>query len=42
MDFLQNRNRIKDIENNLMDPKAGRNRINKEFGIKIYTLPFIK
>ena len=42
MDFLQNRNRITDIKNKLMVPKAGRNRINSEFGIKIYTLPSIK
>ena len=41
--YLQDRNRVTDVENNLMDTKGGRGGgMNWEIGIDIYTLLCIK
>ena len=40
--YLQNRNRLTDIEDKLMVTKEEKGGINEEFGIKIYTLLYIK
>ena len=43
MNLLQNRNRVMNIENNLMVTRGGREGgINWEIGIDIYTLLYIK
>ena len=44
--YLQNRNRLTDIENKLMvtkgDSRSGEREINQKFGIKIWTLLYMK